>query len=689
MPLAPAIVGLMGYGLAAAVYGLFSLLLATLWRERTRGSYLLPAALGNTLWASLLGLMCVRGVLLIEWPLLEALRLALWFSFLLGVLRAAGDLRQQSMRPWAYGGAGTLVLVGLVPRSFWPAGAFSQPDTLVLLQLCLSILGLLQLEQVIRHTRQSQEWRVKFFWLGLGGLFVYDLFLFSVSFLYRSLDADLWLARGYVNAMVVPLLLIGVHRVRTWEARLFLSPTVAFYTTSIAIAGAYLVVMAFAGFYLRAMGGAWGAVLEIVFLVAAGVALAVVSYSGTARAWLRVVLAKHFFPHKYDYRSEWLGLTRQLAAVSSDLPLTERTVEAFVALAKATGGGLWLLQGDAFQPVAGRIWSDLQPRSLDREFAHFLRDREWIVDLTVARLDPTDGGRMPSVPGWLRELPGSWLVVPLIYETDVVGLIVLSDPLLDQPLTWEDLDLLRTAGRQAASYLALDRAAQDLAEAQQFAAFNRFAAFLMHDLNNLVAQQQLVVQNAAKHRHNPAFIDDAIETIDHSVKRMRRLLAELKAGRDQGELRRVALASVVAEVVRRTGDRQPVPTLQLPEDEIYVSVSQERLENALLHVIRNAQDATPPEGVVSVQLRVVTGYAQVEISDTGAGMEAEFLRNRLFKPFDSTKGVQGMGIGAFQVREFARLSGGSVEVDSAPGAGTRFRLSLPLAAPRLIGAGEV
>ena len=66
------------------------------------------------------------------------------------------------------------------------------------------------------------------------------------------------------------------------------------------------------------------------------------------------------------------------------------------------------------------------------------------------------------------------------------------------------------------------------------------------------------------------------------------------------------------------------------------------------------------------------------VEDTGRGMEPEFLRTRLFRPFDSTKGAKGMGIGAFQVREFARLAGGSVQVDSAPGAGTRFVIRLPL-----------
>jgi signal transduction histidine kinase len=70
--------------------------------------------------------------------------------------------------------------------------------------------------------------------------------------------------------------------------------------------------------------------------------------------------------------------------------------------------------------------------------------------------------------------------------------------------------------------------------------------------------------------------------------------------------------------------------------------------------------------------------AHLLVEDTGVGMDADFIRNRLFRPFDSTKGAKGMGIGAYQVREYIRLLGGDVEVQSNPGQGTRFTVSLPL-----------
>jgi len=72
-----------------------------------------------------------------------------------------------------------------------------------------------------------------------------------------------------------------------------------------------------------------------------------------------------------------------------------------------------------------------------------------------------------------------------------------------------------------------------------------------------------------------------------------------------------------------------------------------------------------------------SGQAIIEISDSGSGMDEEFIRTRLFQPFDSTKGA-GMGIGAYECRETLKALGGSIEVESEIGRGTRFRLSLPL-----------
>ena len=107
----------------------------------------------------------------------------------------------------------------------------------------------------------------------------------------------------------------------------------------------------------------------------------------------------------------------------------------------------------------------------------------------------------------------------------------------------------------------------------------------------------------------------------------------------------------------------------------------ERLTSVIEHVIRNAQEATPPSGTVSVRVEVEGQEARLWVIDTGQGMSASFVRERLFAPFDSTKGAKGMGIGAYQVREYVQALAGRVEVRSVPGAGTQFGIVLPVMGP--------
>lgn len=289
-------------------------------------------------------------------------------------------------------------------------------------------------------------------------------------------------------------------------------------------------------------------------------------------------------------------------------------------------------------------------------------------------------GRQPPLepPEWMLQSGRYWLVVPLICTEALVGFVLIGQPLAAVRLSWEELDLLRAAGRQVASFLAFEQAAERLAEAHQFEALNRLSAVLMHDLRHLIAQQALVVQNAARHRGNPEFFDDAILTIDNSVKRMTRLMDELRSGVLTEQRQRVEFAELCAEAVRRCVGRAPEPRLEVGERAEAV-LHRERLLQVIEHLIRNAQEATPASGSVTVSVRRAGRHGVIEVVDTGCGMDATFIRERLFRPFETTKGERGFGIGAYQAREFVRKSGGSIEVESTPGRGTRFVLRLPLA----------
>jgi signal transduction histidine kinase len=126
-------------------------------------------------------------------------------------------------------------------------------------------------------------------------------------------------------------------------------------------------------------------------------------------------------------------------------------------------------------------------------------------------------------------------------------------------------------------------------------------------------------------------------------------------------------------------DREPVPQVRVSPTAIWVNMDRDQLASVFTHLIRNAQDATPATGSISIDLERSANDLVITVSDTGKGMDKAFIRERLFRPFDTTKGAQGMGIGAYQVREIVRSAGGDVEVHSELGVGTRFRVRVPAA----------
>jgi putative PEP-CTERM system histidine kinase len=244
-------------------------------------------------------------------------------------------------------------------------------------------------------------------------------------------------------------------------------------------------------------------------------------------------------------------------------------------------------------------------------------------------------------------------------------------------MNWEVRDVLKIAGSQAASYLAHRESADNLAVARQFESFNRMSTFVVHDLKNLVSQLSLLLVNAERHKNNPAFQEDMLETLSHSLAKMKTLLLKLRRDDAPDPCAPLQLDSLLAQTVQACAALEPRPALDLRASGLMVLANRQRLERVIGHLIQNAVEATPRHGSVAVRLLRNDAFAVIELSDTGQGMSEEFIRERLFRPFESTK-TAGMGVGVFESREYAKEIGGRLEVSSAPSLGTTFRLILPL-----------
>ena len=671
-----------GYGLAGLVYLFLAILLLTNFKGRLRGGLLAGAAVVSTAWAFVLAWAAqTSGLTGSQLFFVEMGHDAVWLVFLSALLRGAIGTR----RDWVlrYGGiamVGGILAVGIGSEMYanYDLQAEGAESVLVLGSVLTALFALVAIEQIYRNTRKSQRKGIKYLCIGLGGIFAYDLFMYSNAMVTGQINDVFWGVRGYVVAMCLPLIAVAAQRSPSWSVDIFVSRHVVFHTATLIGAGFYLSVIGFSGYYVRAFGGEWGAAAQIVFFSAAVIALFVYLFSDPSRARLRVFISKHFYKNKYDYREEWLRLIGTLTTDDESMPLKRRSIKALAEILDVPAGVLWIGSGDSDSLKCVSAWN-LKPSvsvlRLDGSLVRFLAKTGWVIDL---REYDIDSSRYENLSMDADDLGVSdpAFIVPLIHNSELLGIIVLTKSTTTVQLNFEDRDLLKTAGQQVASYLAQEMAAEQLAEGRQFEAFNRLTAYLMHDLKNVIAQQSLVVENAQKHKGNPAFIDDAMATIKGSVARMRRVMDHLQHRSLDQPRERIEIGSLITQAVLQCADRQPAPRTILNKNRVWVRADKERLLMALYHAIRNAQDATDKDGSVVVSMDTSETGCDVHIVDTGVGMSEEFIRDRLFRPFDSTKGTQGMGMGAYQLRETTRSMGGDVRVQSQPGRGTTIVLEL-------------
>jgi putative PEP-CTERM system histidine kinase len=559
-----------------------------------------------------------------------------------------------------------------------PSLPYKKNDYLTWL-LLLSIVGLVLLEQILRNAKLNHQWHLKYLGIGLGASFCYDTYMYTEAILVPGVGRGLWSFRGYLYAVSAIFVGITLIRTRSESIKLHFSRKIVFHSSMMLSAGVYLLLMSAAGFLLKKYSSYWGEIQQAFFWGAASISLLVLVSSGKYRSYLRYYVTRNLFSTKYDYRDEWMRISRTLGLSNVDNSLQERAVIALADCVDSAGGSIWLSRDGTIYEQVAQVdfgWVEEANVSDDSNFIHFLQSKQWIVDLTDGQKIHED----VEYPAWLKQLKKIWLIIPLSVDESLLGFVLLKNSRGPRNLNWEDLDLLKAAAKQASSYLGLAQATEALSEARQFSAFNQMSAFVVHDLKTLNSQLSLMVANAPKYKTNPSFVDDMIETSAHVVGKLNTLLSHLKNTNTntQSSGEKVELLKLVHDVVAIKKHAKVQLEIIADAEVRYVYAKGEELKAALGHLIQNAIDASAEDAKVEISLETKGEYALVIVQDYGVGMSEDFVRAKLFRPFESTKGLTGMGIGAFQSREFIRRLGGDITVQSEVGVGSRFQVSIPL-----------
>jgi putative PEP-CTERM system histidine kinase len=612
----------------------------------------------------------------------ETARNLVWVGLLYS-LSVKGAERQHGVK-LVYAAVGAVVGFQLVADTvFFLTGNLAAAETATLLRITTAAGALVLVHNLYGQASPSSRTNIRLAMLGLALSWTYDLNLYTLSYLDPHTASDFVPWRGLLIALTGPLFALGARSEEGWRIRL--SRAATFQSLSLLAICGYFAVMAILATALRGSGRDLSQGLLVAVLAAMTVGAMVLLPSARARSWAKVKVAKHFFEHRYDYRGEWLRFTETVGRADADaLPLGERIIKAFADILDVPGGTL--LQADssgALVTAASWNWPGRNPPTEEPEasrafWAHIEAEGR-ILEFDAYRAKWGDARDLNApIPDWLATDRRAWAGVPLIHHDRLVGLVLLTGPEFRRALDWEDFDLLRTAGRQAAAALAEAHGQEALSNAQRFEEFNRRFAFILHDIKNLVSQLSLVSRNAERHADNPEFRADMVATLKSSVGKMNDLLARLapQAGArphhtEAQPLRPILAAAVAAK--RRDRDVQ-----LLGDTSLWVVADATALEQAVGHLLQNALEACSDPQPVVIKVSERGSEVAIAVIDKGVGMDSDFVRNRLFQPFASTK-PGGFGIGSFEARSIVIAMGGRLGVDSKPGEGSQFTIYLPAA----------
>jgi putative PEP-CTERM system histidine kinase len=574
---------------------------------------------------------------------------------------------------------------GDVPGEIWQVqfGPAARAFNLVL--LLMSILILMNLEQTFRSSVGTMRWRIKFVMLGLAIIFGARLYVRSQVVLFSSPAIALWGLES--GAVLIGCVFLGLAYARTSLVEIDVYPSRAFIRSSLTllISGGYLLVVGALAGMVSHFGGPEAFQLQALVVLLGLAGLGMLLLSDRVRVRLRAFVARHFSKAQHDSVRIWTSFSRQFASVTDRTSLARISAASICETFEVLSVTVWLVDSEQELLVASASTEGKREqggggsraaRTAASQVIAGLRTMPAAFDLESVQ-EPWAGDFRHLNPSTFPN-GGTRLCLPMRHADEVIGCVVVADRVGAAEYTHEEIQLLKCIADQMASVLVTLELAGQLARARELEAFRTMSAFFVHDLKNAATSLKLTLQNLPQHYDDPAFREDALRGISNTTGRIESTIARLSAIReriqvipettDLNELVSEALEGISAVPnIELTAELQPLPLL---------SADREQMRSVITNLVLNAQAAISGRGSVQVRTEHCNGHVVLSVADSGCGMTAGFVKESLFRPFQSTK-KNGLGIGLFQSRAIVQAHGGGMRVQSEPGKGTTFLVTLP------------
>jgi putative PEP-CTERM system histidine kinase len=601
--------------------------------------------------------------------------LSRWKWVVVGVSLAAALFLGSSMTAWG----GRMTPASLFGSGQGDIGLIVKGMNAVL--LIFAALFLMNLEQTFRASVGTMRWRIKFVVLGLSLVFAAKVYVFSQAIIYSGQDGST--SSIQIAAFIVGSLLILLAYIRAGFAEIDVYPSQAVLRTSLTaiLVGGYLLAVGVLAQVISHLGGTGSFQAQAFLVLLAVSALGALLLSDRLRQRLGIFVNRHFKKARHDSLQIWIRASRDLANVKNPreygavvarlISETFQSLSVTVWLVDAVGQQLVRYASTATQGDGDRIAVSVSAEALE-SIRGQLEPFEW------AAIERLGIQHVPLIGTGGRPLRGRVLCLPFRGRDKLLAFACLEDRVSDMSYSLEEIELLKCLSEQFGAGLLNLRLMEELIQARELEAFQTMSAFFAHDLKNAASTLSLMLRNLPIHFDDPEFRQDALRAIGSTTTRINQLVESLRVFRGKLQLKpsRTDFNSLVQDTLGMLQELREVNVDQNLGLLSPIDGDREQLQSMLTNLLLNAREALGPDGRIRVETKQTNGCACLIVSDNGCGMSAVFVKDELFRAFRSTK-KKGLGIGMFHTKAIVAAHGGTVQVESEPGKGTTFRISLP------------
>jgi putative PEP-CTERM system histidine kinase len=518
------------------------------------------------------------------------------------------------------------------------------------------------------------------------GIFFFVVFSNLIATSTPSTHYGIW--ASVAALMLLPFLIKGCNASSDIHVNMSISRPLALHTALFSIAGFYLLGLSGLGVLTQSIIPDWSYTSQAVMVGALIFPVLYLLSSNKLRREILVWLNKHLYSAQFDYRDTWRTIHEKFDPELEGSDAGLRALQTVLSVINHPYGAYYRLNNTSLSEEAN-IRSSLSEDSIEKiQRLMSISDNEnWIIDVNEAYSHPE---RYPMLDGEDVQLraEGVHIIIPVVIENCLRGVwVIMNGNKPKWKLNWETRDFLTSLGQQMEGYIHIQTVRQRFQEAAQLAAFHQTSAFVIHDMKNVYAQIAMLNKNAQKHGENPEFIKDAFASLSSVQIRMEKMLGQLtNKQRSEDELKTTLTINLSALIERI----QSILTIEKfgikPEihfnnnnGSTQLSLNVDKLTNVLRHLVDNALYACQTSSTKKVTIICNVNKKNVTISvvDTGSGMSEEFVKTKLFKPFETTKGNAGMGLGVYDAKNFIEQIGGEITVYSEVNKGTEIALIIP------------